>query len=894
MKLRPFLLACALFSCAKNDPQPAPATQKEFPSAKVAPAQVEDSLKPISGTKGSSITIRKSSLGKVFMLTMTLSEAGTTSDVQMLMPKAVTFELNGSEVGLIEQNVRSVYEEIPSAKILQSFAVESQDDESVTFQWKYGLSSLPTLPFYVSPLNAASVAEMVNDAEQTLPVTASYTKFARIQDNRLEIRQLMRVRSPSSGSSDDGEDVTREEGKQLDIAIAPYVPNPRFKLLPSTRLKGVGFFDVVQVRKNDGGPVDLFSSHWDLSPEAGLITYALSKNTPPEAIEAMRNGLNYWNEVAKATIGREILKVETGADPASPPRPRTVMVFWVPNANAGSAHAGFQTDPLTGEITSGLIFQTTVFSIGARERGIRLVNRGVENAPGSRTAVVASSFRSAELCRMKQPQWLGLDPVASELPNDEKVGQRMAETYLGFVLAHEAGHTLGLRHNFAGTLSSELPDAATAREKFRDFLTNEHTEGAVISSSIMDYPTFRDRMLLAAAIKAKKTFAYDRAAFAWAYGGKSLAELNAPYYCADEEAGNKKFLGCDSTDTGAHPVAGFAAEFGRTRLLSPDVIVEAITDAIRPSNPRDAKTVRQALAANHPDKISSAITSELNSVPLAGGPGVKAVAVDQALQGANWTNGSEYAAQTRDYIAKEFEVAGGLPGILKTGLNLDENFHLKRGWLLAGVHERLDKPTFGSGKSPNGKPYQLSPEEIRDAKAAVEKLAAAVETATLRDSILALTGIPPKSISEEAGKGTLSDYVLYPESIKSYGPALPVEDWQTGIDAFAAQLINEADGEVEGTVGGKPVKLPRAAFPIEVRVVATRFYSPRVFSRKEDWMKDQTEKLEQALLARVAPVLDIPGGDVNKAKPAGEPSKEVVEWLRGELTVLKALQAARD
>ncbi|MGL1297064.1 hypothetical protein ACSTLA_23360, partial [Vibrio parahaemolyticus] len=88
----------------------------------------------------------------------------------------------------------------------------------------------------------------------------------------------------------------------------------------------------------------------------------------------------------------------------------------------------------------------------------------------------------------------------------------------------------------------------------------------------------------------------------------------------------------------------------------------ALTDAVRPDNPNDQLTVKQALAKNHPDDLSVTVTAEAPNVVRLGSPGMKVLQVDREEDGPNWVNKSEYAEKTKAFVAKEFELAGGLPG----------------------------------------------------------------------------------------------------------------------------------------------------------------------------------------------------------------------------------------
>ncbi len=891
--------ACSL---AKDSSRKTP----HFPESKKAPANITESLNPAKanteskesasspefpGTNGSSITLKRSSLGKAFLLSMSVTTSAQSARSNILLPKVVAFALNGSELALLEQNIYSIYSEIPNAKLLQTFPVESQDAENITFKWAYGLASIPVKSFSASSDDKTAVENQVSESETTYPVVASYLKYARIRNNRLEMRQVARVRSSELTPQESNATIsTKEESLQLDIAFTPYVPNPGFHPRLSTKLKGVGFFEVAQVRKEEGD-LDIYATRWDLSPEAGPITYAISKNAPPEAVNAMREGVEYWNEAARAVLNRDILKVELNADPEAPPGPRRVLIYWVPYSSAGAAYANFQPDPLTGEITSGFVYLPSSFYLSGRKNGRRFVNQGVENA--SKPNITPVGFRTASLCHFTGSLLRGIDPLADGM--DEKIGQKMGLDYLRFVVAHEVGHTLGLRHNFAGSIASEFASPSDAREKFREYLRDEHHTGAVASSSLMDYTTFRDTVLEGAAIGAKKAFPYDRAAIAWAYSKKeiSMSELNPPPYCPDQEARHGNTFGCAVGDSSQKPLAGYAEELARSRLLAANGVIEAILVAIRPENPNDALTVQQALIQIHPDSASLDIITDATEISRTGGPGMNAISVDRSEQGSNWTNKEEYADKTMDYFRKEFEFANGLPGILRTAYGLDDNFKVKRGWLLADVRAKLKSLDLRHGKTLGGKPFELSDLEIRDLKAATEKLAAATENAMLRDLLLAVTGLDPKKVSEGKGKTTLSAMQAYSDSQKFFEKSVVQDSWQNGLQAIAEQLATGSETELEGTVDGNAVKVPAPLFPLEARVAAMRLFAPKVFGRTpETWLRDAHAQLLQSMITRMSPVLKVL--DDGKTEPSGKTiSKELQEWAKQELAVLTALKAAR-
>jgi hypothetical protein len=218
------------------------------------------------------------------------------------------------------------------------------------------------------------------------------------------------------------------------------------------------------------------------------IVYYIDPATPKKWVPYLKKGIESWQPAFEAAGFRNAILAKEAPTPEedphwSPDDVRNSVVRWLPSTteNASGPHI---SDPRTGEI----------------------LNADIQFYHNVQQLVEDWYF----------VQVGPLDPRASKLPlPDDLMGD-----LLGFVVAHEVGHTLGLQHNMKA--SSMYP-----AEKLRDpewLKTMSHTP------SIMDYSRFNyvaqpedkiDPKLLIPGIGP-----YDKWAIHWAYAPINEANIS--------------------------------------------------------------------------------------------------------------------------------------------------------------------------------------------------------------------------------------------------------------------------------------------------------------------------------------------------------------------------------
>lgn len=190
------------------------------------------------------------------------------------------------------------------------------------------------------------------------------------------------------------------------------------------------------------------------------VIYYIDNGTPEPIRGALLEGARWWNQAFEAAGYKNAFRVEILPDTADPMDIRYNMVNWVHRSTRGWSYGASVVDPRTGEIIKGNV------SLGSlRVRQDYLIAQGL------------------------------LAPFESGVPADNKM-LAMAIERLKQLSAHEIGHTLGLMHNYAASVTDR--------------------------ASVMDYPhptvtlDAKGEISLVNAYD-NKIGAWDKAAITWGY-----------------------------------------------------------------------------------------------------------------------------------------------------------------------------------------------------------------------------------------------------------------------------------------------------------------------------------------------------------------------------------------
>jgi hypothetical protein len=148
------------------------------------------------------------------------------------------------------------------------------------------------------------------------------------------------------------------------------------------------------------------------------IVYYLDPATPEPVRSALLEGARWWDQAFAAAGYRGAFRVEMLPAGADPMDIRYNMIHWVHRSTRGWSYGSSVTDPRTGEILKGNV---TLGSLRVRQD--YMIAEGLL-APYEAGKPANAAMREMALARLRQ------------------------------LSAHEVGHTLGLTHNFASSISN--------------------------------------------------------------------------------------------------------------------------------------------------------------------------------------------------------------------------------------------------------------------------------------------------------------------------------------------------------------------------------------------------------------------------------------------------------
>lgn len=340
----------------------------------------------------------------------------------------------------------------------------------------------------------------------------------------------------------DGHPVSYHTSGTVSVGLRKYKESKNYAPTPYPQ---TGSFYFTSDYKLVPGGATVTAIHFPISRDMDKpITFYITKDIQvfdkmyPNAhlVDAVKEGIENWNDV----FGFRALQAKLAGDGDDIGQADKNFIIIDTDASAGYAFANWRSNPNTGEIlganvyVSGIWFASNPFADNTAAPGSDNLTPGVMAAPKPKTVSIAwSPMMTQAGCAYWAPKYrssfkptdatttTGTGATDGELTPDQKF-----HNYITHVVLHEVGHTLGLRHNFEGSL---LPP----------------------SSSVMDYLVDSDSVAMS------HPGDYDAAAIGYLYGVTDQ-EPDMPF-CTDD--GVSVDPNCATFDSGADPFHDYHAPY---------------------------------------------------------------------------------------------------------------------------------------------------------------------------------------------------------------------------------------------------------------------------------------------------------------------------------------------
>lgn len=551
--------------------------------------------------------------------------------------------------------------------------------------------------------------------------------------------------------------------------ITPYTKNDGFKPFDKKQnFERFGYFQSAPYQL-ENSVAKSFATKFDIGDSNKNITFAVSDNTPAEYKQAVRDGILYWNKA----FGKEIMKAIEGKAGETAPSPIQNLIQWITWDDAGFAYADAQIDPRSGEIKHAQVYLTSAFAVSGIKRAQEVINlihnnnlKTIESKNKIPNVGRSTSFSGHGCMREMDMSYANnLEKILKmNMDKDKKESLilKASQDYVREVTAHEVGHTLGLRHNFAGSLAANYDLKSRdswIKEYFEKSTSENYQPQSISTSSVMDYQQFPESILSGHQIAHNpKAFEYDEKAIKNLYGLETYNLTDYPLFCTDSHT--ETHIDCQRFDYGNNVVETMKALSKEGKLDILKSLVRSFIRAKAPNKNEEAKPLNEVTLPPQDLIALIMIYDDFNSLRIFD-DATKVLSLQRKHQNVAYTSLEKNESLKEEevkYFLYPSDDRYNITSYLNELFVVDNQSEINS--LIKDVNSYID--LMKTGKGGDNQDYSMSDEEIEYIKKQMKEYITYLKPQLLSAKIKILSGSPAFAqfgLKKTFSAGTNSDYL---------------------------------------------------------------------------------------------------------------------------------------